>query len=255
MNVRSFSIRFGLILTAFVAAACAEEKPQIVVPVVGQQMGDIQQSRANRIQAIREEFPNISQSAIDAFESIPRALFVADLARHRAYEDQMLPIGSQQVTLKLSDIAWLITNLQIAPTDIVYEVGTGTGYMTALLARISKFVYTSEINEYLAENARQSLERLKIENFKLRQGKDGLKGWPLRAPFDVVILTASVTEFPQDIISQLNPGARIAVPLADSETRMHWRLYKLDEQGELTEYAKRITNIPRAIVAEESAEF
>ncbi len=255
MNVRSCSIRLGLLLIAFVAAACAEEKPKIIVPVVGQQMDDIQQSRTKSIQAIREEFPNISQTALDALESVPRVLFVADLARHRAYEDQMLPIGSEQVTLKLSDIAWLITNLQITPTDIVYEVGTGTGYMTALLARICKFVYTSEINEYLAENARQSLERLKVENYKLRQGKDGLKGWPLRAPFDVVIITAAVSEFPTEIITQLNPGARIGVPIVDSETRMHWRLYKLDEQGELVEYAKRITNIPRAIVTDESSEF
>ena len=218
--------------------SCNKEKPQIVVPVVGKQMADYQVSRENRIAQLQTEFPDLPQTTIEAFSSIPRPMFVADLARHRAYEDQMLPIGSEQATLRLSDIAWLITAMHIQSTDTVLEIGTGTGYMTAILARTAKFVYTVEINEYLSENAQTALERFKVTNVKFRT-HDGLDGWKARAPFDIIIYTAAISPrvhdedappealLPEAILSQLSPGGRIAVPFIESPNRTPWHVYEL----------------------------
>lgn len=266
------------LLTALSLLSCTPQTPQIVVPVVGKQMADYQASRENRIEQLKRDFPTLPQTALDAFTTIPRPLFVADLARHRAYEDQMLPIGSEQATLRLSDIAWLITTLKIQPSDTILEIGTGTGYMTAILARTGKFVYTIELNEYLAENAQTTLARLKVENVRFRT-HDGLEGWKNKAPFDVIIYTAAVQPnainegdppeklLPPDIVSQLNPGGRIAIPLIESANKTPWKVYAyqpvpsdtqeaLDDNAtsdsettcHLVEIASRKANIPHAIV-------
>ena len=251
---RSYLLTCLLALLCLVS--CAEEKKQIVIPVVGQQMNDFKKYHDERMAALASQFPDLPTTALEAFQTTPRAFFVADLARHRSYEDQMLPIGSEQVTLKLSDIAWLITSLKIAPTDIVFEVGTGTGYMTTILARTAKFVYTMDINEYLADIAMQNLQRFKVENIKIKRGlvNDGLKGWPARAPFDVVIITAAVEKFPDALIPQLKDGARVAAPIIESAAKTPWRLYRLNEDRQLVEYAHRNTNIPPAVVIDDDAQ-
>ena len=266
------------LITALLLLSCTPQTPQIVVPVVGKQMADYQASRENRIEQLKRDFPALPQTALDAFATIPRPLFVADLARHRAYEDQMLPIGSEQATLRLSDIAWLITTLKIQPSDTILEIGTGTGYMTAILARTGKFVYTIELNEYLAENAQTTLARLKVENVRFRT-HDGLDGWKNKAPFDVIIYTAAVQPnainegdppeklLPPAIVSQLNPGGRIAIPLIESANKTPWKVYAYqpvpsdaektpdddvspasETPYHLVEIASRKANIPHAIV-------
>lgn len=243
--------RIALLVSALaiLICACEHKKPQIVVPVVGKNFGDYKVMRDQRILELKTNFPDLPSNALDAFESVPRALFVADLARHRAYEDQMLPIGSEQATLKLSDIAWLITQLKITPSESILEIGTGTGYMTAILARLAKMVYSIEINEYLSENARQMLERLSITNIKLKNG-DGLQGWSRFAPFDVVIITAAVPEIPQELIDQLDANARIAAPIVEAIGKTPWHIYRLDENKNLVEFAKHNANIPNAIPGE-----
>ena len=236
--MRRFPYFVFCFLVAIFLCACAKTSPQIVVPVVGKQMEDYRVSRERRIEQLKAEFPDLPQTTLEAFSSIPRPRFVADLARHRSYEDQMLPIGSEQATLRLSDIAWLITTMHIRPTDTVLEIGTGTGYMTAILARTAKAVYTVEINEYLSENAQMILDSLKISNVSFRT-HDGLDGWKARAPFDVIIYTAAIPPleradgepvekyFSETILSQLASGGRIAVPFIESPTRTPWRVYAL----------------------------
>ncbi len=251
MEKRVFWIIF-LGLFSILNVACTKAPEQIVVPVSGKQMQDLRDSREARLAELKREFPDLPQTTLDAFDSVPRMLFVADLARHRAYEDQMLPIGSEQATLKLSDIAWLVSQLKISPSDTVLEIGTGTGYMTAILARTAKFVYSIEINEYLGENARLSLERLNVSNVKLKNG-NGLNGWKNMAPFDVIIVTAAVDEVPLALAAQLSENGRLAAPIIkvvdeDKGTiKTPWHVYQLKDDVNLVEYATRNSNITLAV--------
>ena len=231
------------IFLAIFVVGCAEEKQQIVVPAVGASRMSAEQ-RSQAISALRAEFPKLKPNAAEAIESISRAFFVTQAARHRAYEDKALPIGSAQSTLKLSDIAWLLSEIDIQPHAQVLEIGTGTGYFAAVMSRLAAKVYSVEIIEYLAEVSRSTLARFQIENVKIRNS-DGLNGWPIYAPYDVIIVTAAVRELPQALIEQLTPAGMIAAPIR-SEGLCQWIIYK-NNNGKLEEVSKRISNVPDII--------
>ena len=226
-----------------VLAGCAEEKKQIVVPAVGmgQRNPEVKQQMLSQLQT---DFPKLKPNAIEALDSIPRMLFVTSAARHRAYEDKALPIGSAQATLKLSDIAWLLSEIDIQPSAKVLEIGTGTGYFTAILSRLAAKVYSIEVLEYLSEISRSTLDRLKIENVKIRN-HDGHDGWPIYAPYDVIIVTAAVKEIPSALISQLAPMGIIAAPIR-SNSECAWHIFK-SINGELQELSQRPSNVPNII--------
>lgn len=225
---------------------CAEEKKQIVVPVAGSaQHYDYYGKKNEMLEWLRSTYPKLSPNAIDAFDSIARMFFVTDVARHRGFDDMALPIGSGQSTLKLSDMAFLITELDLQPTDNVLEIGTGTGYFAAILSRIVATVNTVEILEYLYEIARQRIDALQIENIKFRNA-DGMKGWARRAPYDVVIMTAAVKSIPKAILDQLKTHARLAAPILDESGDCAWVLYRWENET-LTEIGRKPTRILPAI--------
>lgn len=231
----------------FLAIGCAEEQKQIVVPVAGSaQHYDYQGKKQEMLSWLRKSYPHLDERVISAFDSIPRMLFVTDIARHRSFDDKALPIGSGQSTLKLSDIVYLIDGLELKPTDNVLEIGTGTGYFAAILSRLVATVNTVEIMEYLYENARQRISSLQIENVRFRRD-DGLQGWSRRAPYDVVIITAAVKEVPKPIIDQLKTNSRLAVPIIDAYGDSAWVLYRWENE-QLTEVGKKSSRIQPAIV-------
>ena len=233
-------------LTVFLIA-CAEEKKQMVVPVegFGGTSSNYAEKKAEMLHNLQVQFPKLKPNAVEALDSIPRMFFINDLVRHRAYEDMALPIGSNQATLKPSEVGFLLSELDLKPTDTVLEIGTGTGYLTVVMSRLALQIYSIEIIEYLSEIARGWIERLQITNVKLRNA-NGLNGWEKFAPFDVIVVTASVKTWPEKLVDQLKFGGRIAAPIINEDGDTEWILATKSESG-LEEFARRKTSVSPAV--------
>jgi protein-L-isoaspartate(D-aspartate) O-methyltransferase len=159
----------------------------------------------------------IGRNALDkrvmtAMGQVPRHEFVPEHLRYCAYEDGPAPIGSGQTISQPFIVALMSDLLKTKSTDTILEIGTGSGYQAAVLACLVAQVYSIEIIEALAANARERLERLGYKNVAVRTG-DGYFGWPGHAPFDGVIVTAAAPEIPQALIDQLRVGARLVIPV------------------------------------------
>ena len=237
---------FALIcLISFAFLGCVKEQEKIVVPVVGG-AGQNMSKKAEMLEKLRRDYPKLKETELAAFDSIGRIFFVNDIARHRAYDDVALPIGSGQSSLRFSDMAYVLSELDIQPNERVLEIGTGSGYFAAILSRICAEVYSIEILEYLYEVAKQNLDRLKITNVRLKNG-DGMEGFARFAPYDVVIFTAAVPEIPSAVRMQLKSQARIAAPIIDSNRDTVWKIYHLRDEA-LEEVSHKRSAIPPAII-------
>ncbi len=156
---------------------------------------------------------------LEAIRSVPRHLFVEEALSHRAYENIALPIGHRQ-TISQPFIVARMTEalLEGGPVRTVLEIGTGSGYQAAVLAQIVERVYSIERIQALSREARELLSRLGINNVNLRHG-DGAEGWPERAPYDGIILTAAPREVPEPLLVQLAPGGRLVAPVEGADGR------------------------------------
>jgi len=154
---------------------------------------------------------------LKALRAVPRHLFVPPEYRDEAYGDYPLPIGEGQ-TISQPYIVGLMTQcLGLGKGDRVLEVGTGSGYQAAVLARLAGAVYSIEINEKLSRRAAGTLKGLGIVNVSLRSG-DGFFGWPEAAPFDAIIVTCATERVPPSLLDQLAEGGRLVLPLGDSRS-------------------------------------
>lgn len=147
-----------------------------------------------------------------AFAATPRHLFVPEGVRHRAYEDAALPIGNGQTISRPSTQARYLAALRLQGGERVLEVGTGSGYQTALLAALAQQVFTVERVRALAERALAQLRAAGIQNVSLLVG-DGTLGWSAYAPYDAIVVAAGGPEIPPPLIEQLAPGGRMLIPL------------------------------------------
>lgn len=156
---------------------------------------------------------------LEVMRKVPRHLFVPESLVHQAYEDHPLPIGQGQTISQPYIVAVMTENLQVEKTSRVLEIGTGSGYQTAILGELAQMVWTVEIIEELSVRARQMLNRLGYRNIRIRIG-DGNKGWPEFAPYDRIIVTAAAESFPFKLTEQLTEKGRIVVPVggAGSQT-------------------------------------
>ncbi len=156
---------------------------------------------------------------LEAMARIPREIFVDEALHGRAYSDSALPIGQGQ-TISQPYIAARMTEL-LAPSgsDRVLEIGTGTGYQTALLALLAEEVFTVERIAALAERASANLAGLGFRNVHLRIG-DGSLGWIEKAPFDRILVAAAAPEVPPSLAAQLAPGGRMVLPVGDASTQV-----------------------------------
>ena len=151
--------------------------------------------------------------------------------RRQAYDDESIPIGEGQTITPPYDVAFMTEVLDPKPTDVVYEVGTGSGYQSAILSRLVKEVYSVEIHKPLSERATKVHKEVGYKNIHTRVG-DGYEGWPEAAPFDAIIVTCAPQKIPQPLVDQLKDGGRMVIPLGDRFTQSVWLVTKKD--GKLT---------------------
>ncbi len=168
---------------------------------------------------------------LEAIRQVPREAFVPDDLKPAAYANGPLPIGHGQ-TISQPFIVALMTDL-LAPEDgqRILEVGTGSGYQTAVLSGLCRQIYSIEIVPELASEAAERLRRLGRRNIELRLG-DGHRGWPEEAPFDGIIVTAAARRLPQALVDQLAPGGRLVIPVGPPHAAQRLVLFEKDTQGE-----------------------
>lgn len=155
-------------------------------------------------------------AVLHAFDAVPRHLFVPDELTHRAYRDRALPIGHGQTISRPAVHALHLSLAELEGGERVLEIGTGSGFQTALLSRLAGEVYSVERVEALARRARETLAGVGAENVVLRIG-DGSRGWPEEAPFDVILVGAAAPDVPEALRDQLAPGGRLLVPVGDED--------------------------------------
>ncbi len=152
------------------------------------------------------------ERVLAALAKVPREEFVPKEVRPPSYTDQPLPIGYNQTISQPYVVAFMTEQLQLKRDDRVLEIGSGSGYQTAILAELVADVYTIEIIEPLAKNAEATLIRLGYKNVQVKAG-DGYKGWPEHAPFDAVIVTCAPDHVPQPLVDQMKEGGRMIIPV------------------------------------------
>jgi len=149
---------------------------------------------------------------LSAMRSVPRHEFVPEGEREHAYEDRPLPIGEEQTISQPYIVALMTELLELKGPERVLEIGTGSGYQTAVLAEIVQEVYSIEILKPLLEETQERLKRLYYRNTHIRHG-DGYEGWPEEAPFDGIIVTAASQRVPDPLQNQLVEGGRLVIPI------------------------------------------
>ena len=181
----------------------------------------------------REKF---SDRVMAAMDGVPRHEFVKPGDRVAAYVNRPQAIGFGQTISQPYIVALMTDLLDLAETDRVLEIGTGSGYQAAVVAELAARVFSIESVGKLAQSARQRLARLGYPNVEVRTG-DGFEGWPEESPFDAIIVTAAPELIPEALIEQLRPGGRMAIPIGRvHETQTLVRVTK-DPEGETTEQA------------------
>jgi protein-L-isoaspartate(D-aspartate) O-methyltransferase len=155
---------------------------------------------------------------LDAFRKIPRHLFMPEGIRHRAHDDAPLPIGGGQTISQPYTVARMTEALELTGKEVALEIGTGSGYQTAILSELAEWVYTVERIRDLASRARALLDELGCNNVAARIG-DGTFGWKEHSPYQCIIVTAGAPEIPRPLVEQLEEGGRIVIPVGDQHTQ------------------------------------
>jgi len=169
---------------------------------------------------------------IDVMLKIPRHLFVQEAMAAQAYSDCPLPIGEKQTISQPFMVALMTDLLELKPTDHVLEIGTGSGYQTAILASLARRVWTIERIRPLAMQARKVLDSLHLLNVNIKVG-DGTLGWEEEGPFDAILVTAGAPAVPETLVQQLAPGGRLVIPVGNEATQTLLRIRK-ETDGTLT---------------------
>lgn len=161
----------------------------------------------------------LSPRVVEAMRQVPRHEFVPPALRARAYENRPLPIGDDQTISQPYIVALMTDLLRPGPADRVLEIGTGSGYQAAILSRLVARVHSIEIIERHARAASARLAALGYGNVEVRHG-DGYAGWPERAPFDAIIVTAGADHVPAPLVAQLKPGGRMVIPVGRGDQEL-----------------------------------
>lgn len=169
---------------------------------------------------------------LDAMGRVPREKFVLAKDLRETYADSPLPIECEQTISQPYMVSLMTECLQLKGQEKVLEIGTGSGYQTAILCLLSKMVYSIEKHQELNARAATILQELGFENVRLKVG-DGTKGWPEHAPYDGIMVTAGAPEIPQLLIDQLAIGGRLVIPVGDLYTQVLKRLVRSENGCEV----------------------
>ncbi len=183
-----------------------------------------------------------NNDVLNAIRSTPRHLFVDEALSHRAYEDTALPIGNSQ-TISQPYIVAKMTELLVEGGRLgrVLEIGTGSGYQTAILSSFAEEVYSLERIKALQEKARRRIRELKLHNVLFRYG-DGSNGWQDKAPFDGILAAAAPTVVPQDLLQQLAVGGRLIIPVGEGVQKLY-RITRTEDDF-IHEYVEDVRFVP-----------
>jgi protein-L-isoaspartate(D-aspartate) O-methyltransferase len=172
------------------------------------------------------------ERVIRAILEVPRHLFIEEAFRPQAYDDNPLPIGEKQTISQPYIVALMTEALQLKGTEKVLEIGTGSGYQTAVLAQLAEQVYSIERIPGLAKRARKIFDTLKCTNIVVTIS-DGTLGWKEHAPYDGVIVTAAAPRPPKALLDKLGKGGRLVIPVGD-EFSQNLTVYTREDDGQFT---------------------
>jgi len=209
------------LMSAFLAwsgAACRSESGSRAAGGNGH-YGALERPEEARLRMVADQIESRglrSPDVLRAMRKVPRHLFVPEGAQPYAYADSPLAIGSEQTISQPYIVAFMTDLLRAGAGSKVLEVGTGSGYQSAVLSEMGAEVFTIEIVEPLAEAARKRLTDLGYARIHFRTG-DGYRGWPEEAPFDAIIVTAAPEDLPEPLVDQLAIGGRLVIPMGTSD--------------------------------------
>lgn len=199
----------------------------VVPPLIGQLIR----------QGIRDE------RVLAAMANVPREAFVDEAFAHQAWENMALPIGFGQTISQPYIVARMTEQLLMGSPNSVLEIGTGSGYQTAVLAQLVNHVYTVERIKTLQYQAKRRLQRLDLHNVSTRHG-DGWAGWPTKAPFDAIIVTAADPVVPEALVQQLKVGGRLIIPVGESRSEQQLLLIEKTSTRVRTERLEAVRFVP-----------
>lgn len=224
VQARTLALGQSLLLTVWITSSAACQKEP-----------DSEAWRRDRIRLVEGLVSiGIQDSAtLAAMRTVPRHEFVQGNQRAYAYQDTPLPIGHDQTISQPAVVALMTELVEPRPGKKVLEVGTGSGYQAAVLAQTGCRVWTIEIFQALATEARDRLARLGYTNVTVRHG-DGYAGWPELAPFDAIVVTAAAESIPPPLLRQLRPGGRLVMPVGEEFSEQALLLVKKDSAGKIS---------------------
>ena len=176
------------------------------------------------------------ERVIQIFKKIPRKIFIPKIYRFMESFDKPLPIGHNQTISQPSLVAFMTEKLDVQENHRVLEIGTGTGFQTAILASLCREVYTIEIIPELLIQAKKNIEKFNLDNVHFIEN-DGHSGYPDAAPYNRIMVTAAAKEVPEELLDQLVPGGKMIIPVGEIGEDQSLRVITKSDSGELTDKA------------------
>ncbi len=211
-------------------------------------IGMTSQRTRNRLVDRLRERGIASEPVLAALAAVPRHIFIDEALAHRAYEDTALPIGEGQTISQPFVVALMTQTLLDRPRARILEVGTGSGYQTAVLATLAELegmttrIFTVERLAGLMDRARERLQAMGLRNVRFRHG-DGYRGWPGEGPFDGILVAAAPPVVPDALLAQLAPGGRLVVPVG-GDAAQDLRVYDRTDDGLESRTLERVRFVP-----------
>ena len=179
-------------------------------------MDEYQIQRERMVQRLREHYKIRDERVLQAMREVPRHLFVPEALKSQAYKDNALPIASKQTISQPFIVARMTELLELTAQSKVLEIGAGSGYQTAILARLAGKIYAIERVPILIKEAQEKLQKFNISNVVLVCA-DGTLGWQTHAPFDAILVAAGSPAIPQPLLNQLKIGGRLVLPVGQDQ--------------------------------------
>jgi len=181
---------------------------------------------------------------LSAMENIPREMFVEEAFREHAWDDTALPIASGQTISQPTVVAWMTSALDVEPRMRVLEIGTGSGYQTAILSKLARRIYTIERHRDLMGQAEARFKQLHLTNIVTKIG-DGSKGWKEAAPFERIIVTAAAAQIPAVLLEQLAPNGIMVIPVGNNVAdQILLRIHKNNEGKVSSQHLMNVRFVP-----------